>query len=106
MFHYLTRQVLNISRARYNCSNMYYKITNEKENHNGFQYVNGLNILKDKFNANPNESCCAGGLYFTDAANIPKFLKYGNYLREVELPTTNPDFCMVKDPDGDKWRAN
>lgn len=44
---------------------MYFKITTKEENHYGFQYVNGLNILKEPFNDNPNESCCAGGLYFT-----------------------------------------
>ena len=83
---------------------MYFKITNAEENHNGFQYVDGLNILKEKFNDDPNQSCCAGGLYFTDAANIIEFISYGIYLREVTLPTNNPDFLMIKD--NNKWRAN
>ena len=47
-----------------------------------------------------------GGLYFSDAKNIFKFLDNGIYLREVFLPTDNPNFKMVKDPKGDKWRAN
>ena len=85
---------------------MYFKITNKEENHNGFQYVDGLNILKDEFNNDPDQSCCKGGLYFTDAANIFKFLNYGIYLREVMLVTDNPNFKMVKDKIGDKWRAN
>ena len=71
---------------------MYFKITNAPENHHVFQYVDGLNVLKDKFNNNPNDSCCAGGLYFTDAENIFKFLGYGSYLRKVILPFDNPDF--------------
>ena len=84
---------------------MYFKITNREENHYGFQYVDGLNILLDDFNDDPNKSCCAGGLYFSDAANIFKFLNYRVYLREITLPTTNPNFRMVKD-EQDKWRAN
>ena len=85
---------------------MYFKITNSAENHNGFQYFDGLNVLKEKFNNDPNQSCCPGGLYFTDGENIFKFLNYGIYLREVTLPIENPDFKKIKDPEGDKWRAN
>ena len=85
---------------------MYFKITNAEENHNGFQYVDGLNILIDEFNNDPNQSCCKGGFYFTDAINIFKFLDYGVYLREITLPTDDPDFLMIKDKDGDKWRTN
>ena len=85
---------------------MYFKITNPAENHNGFQYSDGLNVLKDKFNDNPNHACCSGGLYFTNGENIFKFLNYGIYLREITLPTENPDFKKIKDPSGDKWRAN
>ena len=85
---------------------MYFKITNATENHHGFQYSDGLNVLKEKFNDNPDDSCCAGGLYFTNVENIFKFLNYGIYLREIILPLENPDFRMIKDPRGDKWRAN
>ena len=83
---------------------MYFKITNKEENHHGFQYVDGLNVLKQEFNDDPTQSCCAGGLYFTDAANIFEFIDYGIYVREITLPTDNPDFKMVKDDN--KWRAN
>ena len=82
----------------------YYKITNAKENHNGFQYKDGLNILIEEFNDNPEAHCCTGGLYFTDAKNIFEFLDYGVYLREIMLPVENPDFKMVKDEN--KYRAN
>ena len=44
---------------------IYYKITNAKENHHGFQYRTGLNILQEKFNDSP-EKCGAGGLYFSN----------------------------------------
>src|SRR5579875_3340782 len=83
---------------------MYFKITNEEEIHHGFQYVDGLNILTEEFQEEG--SCVQGGFYFTDIKNILKFLDYGIYLREVTLPTDDPDFKMVLDPQGDKWRAN
>jgi len=88
-----------------NVSRLYFKITNSKENHSGFQYYDGLNILEDEFNNNPAASCVPGGLYFSDAENIFEFLDYGSYLREVTLPINDPDFKMVKD-ENNKWRAN
>ena len=83
---------------------IYYKITNAEENHNGFQYVDGLNILKEEFDNNPDHHCCAGGLYFTDTEHIFGFLNYGIYLREITLPTENPNFKIVADEN--KYRAN
>ena len=85
---------------------IYFKITNEKENHNGFQYRDGLNILLEEFNNNPKASCVAGGFYFTTKKYIHNFYKYGCYLRVIELPETDPTFKMVKDPSGDKIRSN
>ena len=43
---------------------MYFKITNAEENHNGFQYVDGLNILKDEFNDDSDQSCCKSKPWF------------------------------------------
>ncbi len=83
---------------------MHFKITNENECHNGFQYHDGLNILKEKFATQG--SCCAGGLYFTDIDNIKDYYSYGCYLREVYLPKDRPDFQMCKDRSEGKWRAN
>ena len=85
---------------------MYYKIINKEWNHNRYQYVPGLNILKEKFNDDPNNICGPGGFYFTTAEHIFKFLNYGCYLVEVDLPTSDPDFKMVADSDGDKFRSN
>lgn len=83
-------------------SKKFFKITNEQENHYGFQYKDGLNILDKPFEKIG--SCVPGGLYFTDAKHIFDFLEYGVYLREVFLPFEDDDFEYVKD--GDKWRAN
>jgi hypothetical protein len=87
-------------------SQIFYKITNEEENHHGFQYRDGLNILKKPFNSDPNLSCCSGGFYFTNIKNIFQFVEYGCNVREITLPLSDPGFKIVKDPQGDKWRAN
>src|SRR5437870_4621249 len=83
---------------------LYFKITNKEENHHGFQYKSGLNILEDEFAETG--SCVKGGLYFTSVEHIFNYLDYGIYLREVFLPEDDPTFKMVKDPEGNKWRAN
>src|SRR5260221_13200643 len=80
---------------------VYYKITNKEENHNGYQYQNGLNILDKPFEKIG--SCVEGGLYFTDIVNIFKFLAYGCFLREITLSSKSQ---WVRDPDGDKFRAD
>ncbi|AYV85138.1 MAG: repeat protein [Satyrvirus sp.] len=85
---------------------MYLKITNKNENHHGYQYIDGLNVLDKEFDNNPKNSCTGGGLYFTNKEFIHKFYDYGIYLRIVELPIDDPEFRMIKDPQGDKWRAN
>ncbi|AZL89696.1 ankyrin repeat protein [Megavirus baoshan] len=87
-------------------SKLYLKITNYLERHNDFQYKDGLNILKGEFNNNPKKSCVPGRLYFSKPKHILKYLNYGIYLREIHLPTDNPDFKMIKDPDGDEYGAN
>ena len=79
----------------------YLKILNSAENHNDLQYVEGLNI--DPIPFQPKGSCVAGGIYFTSAENITKFLDYGIWVREVTIPEGSQ---MVKDPQGDKWRAD
>ncbi|AYV85715.1 MAG: ankyrin repeat protein [Satyrvirus sp.] len=85
---------------------MYFKITNAKENHHGYQYKDGLNVLDKEFDDNPKNSGTAGGLYFITKEFIHNFYNYGVNLRIIELPETDPNFKMVKDPDGDKFRAN
>jgi len=72
---------------------MYYKITNTTENHHGFQYRPGLNVLKEPFSLS--------GFYYTDISHILNFLDYGIYLRKVSIPR---DASVVQD--GDKWRSD
>jgi hypothetical protein len=80
---------------------VYYKCTNVKETHNGVKYKRGLVIDPIKFN--PTGSCLPGGIYFTNAENIFKFINSNRYLREVTIPT---DASVYLDPEGDKWKAD
>ena len=78
-----------------------YKILNDKENHNYFQYHEGLNVDTQPFN--PKGSCEPGGLYFSDVEQILEFLDYGPYIREVTIPARVP---VYQDPDGNKYKAH
>jgi hypothetical protein len=85
---------------------VYYKITNEKENHHGYQYKDGLNVLDKPFETTG--SCVVGGLYFTTKEYIHHFLDYGGnngWLREITLPD---DALMVQDSETSlvKYRAD
>lgn len=85
---------------------LFVKIMRDKENHYGYQYRDGLNILPDNFNDNPNNSCTKGGFYFTTPNFIHRYYNIGNNLRIIDLPVNDPEFKMVRDISGDKWRAN
>jgi hypothetical protein len=69
------------------------KLTNESENHNGFQFKTGLNIDKNVFN--PTKECKAGGLYFCNFINIPSWIIYDGYLRPYLRYVTIPDDAQV-----------
>ncbi|AVL94325.1 putative ankyrin repeat protein [Megavirus vitis] len=87
-------------------SELFLKVTNKEECHNKYPYKDGLNKLEDKFNDNPKDSCVPGRLYFCKPEHIHYYFGYGIYLREIYLPIDNPDFKMVKDPEGNKYGAN
>jgi hypothetical protein len=92
----------------------YFKITSKDENHKGYQYKDGLNILDKKFE--PDGSCVAGGLYFTDKHSLCEYYDYGVWIREVFVPhnaqvvedvvkyVVNDEFGDFKYPR--KWRAD
>ena len=86
-------------------SDQYYKVLNAEECHNGFQYIEGLNVLRKPFNDDPKASCVPGGLYFANANNISKFDGYGPHVRQVTFPLEDPNFKVVADC-ADKFRAN
>jgi hypothetical protein len=81
----------------------FYKIFTNNDIHNRFKYKNGLNVDTNEFESDPTKSCCIGGLYFSNKENILKFMPFGNFIREVEVPEGNE---IVLDPSGDKYRAH
>lgn len=85
---------------------VYLKIFKSNLTHYDFTYQPGLNVLKTEFNDNPKDSCVPGGFYFTTPEYIHNFFNYGTMIGEINLPLDDPEFKMVKDPDGNKWRAN
>jgi len=64
-----------------------YKLTNEDENHNNFQFTDGFNI--DYIPFDPTGSCHSGGLYFTEYDKIGMWIYYNKqkmkYIRKVEI---------------------
>lgn len=86
----------------------YFKITNKDEMHYGFQYVDGINVLKEKFNDNINDVDCPGGFYFADESSIHMQNYSGYWIREIELPNDDPEFKIVAflATNYNIWRAN
>lgn len=79
----------------------YYKILNERMNHNGFIYKLGLNVDTKEFK--PEGSCQEGGLYFTTKEHLFRFFEFGIYIADISLCA---DSLLYKDPRGDKFKAN
>ena len=59
----------------------FYKILKEDCVHNGYQFVNGLNI--DPVSFNPEGKCSKGGFYFTEYNKIGHWLNYTNNLKYI-----------------------
>ena len=79
----------------------YYKITNEKENHNGLQYQDG--VITDVIPFNPSGDCAPGGIYFI-REDIFAYLSYGPWIRRVELLE---DSLVYENPGSPKkWKAD
>jgi hypothetical protein len=81
----------------------YYKITNQEECHNDLKYRDGLIVDPVEFNDDPEKSCVPGGIYFTTAGHLPKFFKYGIWIRPVTIPEKAK---VILDPEWDKYRAD
>jgi hypothetical protein len=68
---------------------VFVKLTNKKENHNGFQFKTGLN--EDTVPFNPTGKCSAGGIYFCEYEKTINWLHYNSagfmvYYRHVHVP--------------------
>lgn len=85
---------------------IFYKVTNERENHYGFQYQDGLNLLTQPFNDDPSDFNCPGGFYFSNNECIHWNYSYGIYIREITLPIDHPEFKIVQHEGKGEWRSN
>ena len=79
----------------------YYKITNEKENHNGLQYREGL--VTDSLPFNASGDCMKGGIYFA-REDILAFLDYGYWLRKITIPAEEEIYENPGTPK--KWKSH
>ena len=69
------------------------KLTNTEENHNGYQFKDGLNV--DNIPFNTKYECSAGGIYFCRIDNFTKYLDYGKemyYMRNIIVPDDSQVF--------------
>ena len=86
--------VSNISEAKPEANNeIYFKITNKKENHRGFQYKDGMNSNTQPFI--PSGCCSGGGLYFTSLENLHMFSQFGVNIRPIIVPSAVPIYDEV-----------
>ena len=79
----------------------FYKITNEKERHNGMQYKGGMNV--DIIPFNPSGTCTRGGIYFS-REDILAFIDYGPWIRKVTIPEGEKIYENPREPK--KWKAH
>ena len=82
---------------------MYFRLTNQTETHNGFQYKTGLNVDTHLFAESG--SCVPGGLYFA-RKDIFAFIGVETYyVRAVTIPD---DARWLRDPGSgaEKFRAD
>ncbi len=65
---------------------VFYKVMNNKMNHNGKEYKYGNNTLDGKFDNDSSKECCDGRLYVSDHNNIKRYLSYGTDICLVFVP--------------------
>lgn len=88
--------------SQFDYTKTYYKVMNKDENHNGFQYHDGLNVLRGPFNDRPWEMYVAGRLYFTDYNYLPTYFHRGIWIREVKIPNN----ARIIQMDAGCWGTN
>ena len=79
-----------------------FKITNKTEIHHNFQYSTGVNTDVLPFNDDIKDDCCKGGLYFSKAEDIFRWINSdSSCIREV---TISDDEVIVRQQN--KYRAH
>lgn len=66
----------------------FYKIINEKNNHNGMSYKYGWNV--DILPFATDGECVPGGIYFTDERHILSWCDFGYTIREITVADDEP----------------
>ena len=79
------------------------KLTNESENHNGYQFQTGLNV--DTVEFNPKGSCQPGGIYFCELGKLSKWLEYYYQKMVYGRSVSIPEDAEVYEEE-DKWKAD
>ena len=80
------------------------KLTNKEENHNGYQFKDGLNI--DTIPFNTKKECSAGGIYFCEFNNFVEYLNYGyNHMHFMRNVVISDDAQVFEEPNG-KYKSD
>ena len=79
------------------------KLTNERENHNGFQFKTGVN--RDHLPFNPEGVCQPGGIYICPSHLFYKWLSYNEKMFWFRIVTI-PDNAQIYDESSDKVKVD
>lgn len=82
---------------------VFVKLTNEAENHNEFQFKDGLNIDTKDFRT---DIICDYGLYFTDYDNMHRWIDYGYYIMRYIRKVTIPNDARVCIENNGKYKTD
>jgi hypothetical protein len=95
-----------VSGAKFNAlytGQIFFKLTNSSEIHNGFHFKTGLNVDHQEFY--PKGKCSQGGIYFCNKKDFMYWIHYGNtfcfHYRIVTIPDDARVYC-----EGDKFKAD
>ena len=80
------------------------KLTNKWENHNGFQFKNGLNVDCIPFNIK--SECSPGGIYFCRLDNFTKYINYGGLLMYFIRIVNIPDSAQIFEESNGKYKSD
>ena len=89
MTTFINREI-TVVQLYQNFGTEFFRLTNETENHNGFQYKTGIN--RDTVEFNPSGECKAGGLYFFSKEQLKYCYIYASNVKFVRKVNFNFNF--------------
>jgi len=87
-------------------NDIFYMVTNKHETYYDYKFKDGINTIPGEFNCDETSIGISRGFCFTTKDNIYKFINNGIFIREIFLPFRDPNFKMIVDITGDKFRSN